>query len=106
MRSIVLRSGSWSVSPAFRATGFRDRLFGLKRLPTDAALLLKRRSVHGFGIDEPFHAVGLTRELKVRSVAFVEPGTMVSFRGCRFVLELPATFIPPQRGAHLEIADD
>ena len=70
-----------------------------------AAMLLRTRSVHGFGMVRPFLAVGLTDDLRVMVARVVNPGRIAYFPGCRWVLELPADAQPPSPGLVLEMSD-
>lgn len=105
MREVALRSGDWSHGPVMEAEGFLDRLRGLRASGRGSSLLLETSSVHGIGLEVPFRAVALTRDLRVGSVTIVYPGRVVRFRGCAYVLEMPVHVTPPAVGALLEVID-
>ena len=104
MRTVALRSGSWSSGPVLQAETFLERRRGLKRQPEGTSILLETSSVHGIGVSEPFTAVGLTPDLDVTQAKLVKPWRVVSFPGCRFVLELPVDASVPEKGSRLELA--
>jgi hypothetical protein len=85
------------------ARSFRERRRGLKGLPEGSAILMKTRSVHGFGVKAPFRAVGLTKTFEVVKIHEVIPWRVVNFPGCRYVLELPMDVEPPLTGETLEM---
>ena len=85
------------------ARSFRERWRGLKGMPEGSAILMKTRSVHGFGVKAPFRAVGLTSTFEVVKTREVKPWRVVNFTGCRYVLELPIDVEPPLTGETLEM---
>lgn len=85
------------------AESFADRLFGLRRLQPGAALLIRTSSVHGWGMKQPFRAIGLEANLVVLAHITVKPGKLVWFPGCTAVVELPLHIPPPPIGTQLEI---
>lgn len=86
----------------YRAGSFMDRYLGLKRA---GPVLMRAQSVHGFGMDRPFQAVGLSSALAVKAVKMVEPNRIAIFPGCRYVLELPLSVSAPDLGTELEMID-
>lgn len=85
------------------AESFADRFFGLRRLHPGASLLIRRSSVHGWGMKRPFRAIALDADLVVVARVAVEPGKVVRFPGCAAVVELPIQVTPPPMGAKLEV---
>lgn len=84
------------------ARSFHQRWRGLKALPPGSALLLRTRSVHGFGMRHPFLAVALDDRLQVITSRVVRPDHIAWFPGARLVLEMSAGTEPPPHGAVLE----
>lgn len=103
MRTVALRSGSWQSGPVLHAETFLERRRGLKDQPQGTSVLIETKSVHGIGVSRPFRAVGLTSDLDVRGAKLVKPWRIVSFPGCRFVLELPVDASVPDTGSRLEL---
>jgi hypothetical protein len=84
-----------------QAQGFWSRWRGLRGSPPGSSLLLRTRSVHGFGMDRPLLAVGLDSEWRVVGSTILRPNRVAVFRGARWVLELPADTPPPVPGTML-----
>ncbi|MFQ5523517.1 MAG: hypothetical protein ACE5F5_08050 [Acidimicrobiia bacterium] len=105
MESVFLNGAGWSYGPVLRARGFVQRWRGLRQGRAGGSLLLRTRSVHGFGMKYPFLAVGLTRDWRVSESRLVSPGRLAYFPRCRWVLELPADAEPPPSGLVLEVTD-
>ncbi len=99
--SVVLRAGEWLSPPLTVAVRARDRLRGLQPRSEGWALLLRGSSVHGIGMKESLWAVGLDHAGKVTSIRLLQPGRVMFFSTAHWILELPATSIPPPMGAIL-----
>lgn len=85
------------------ARTFRERWRGLRGSPPDAALLLRARSVHGFGMERPLLVVGLDDTMTVIGAKELAPRRVVTFLRGRWVLELPKGSRPPERGTRLSL---
>lgn len=105
MKRVRISGEDWSLQSLMVAEGFVERLRGLLPLNASSALLIETSSVHSIGMGRPFRAVALDEALTVVAVAVVEPWRVVSFRGARFIMELPLDVDPPRVGASLELAD-
>ena len=104
MDVVELRESDGTVIEVNLAVSFADRLLGLRRVDPDSALLLRTRSVHGFGMTRPFLAIGMDGKGRVVGSTVVKPWRMVWFRRCRWVLEMPEWHSPPAVGETLEWA--
>ena len=93
-----LRGPGWSSGPVIPALRSSERLRGLRPAPRAAGLLLRARSVHGFGMRVPLWAVSLDRSGTVRRVARLEPRGLVVDPGAAWILELPMGRVPPRPG--------
>lgn len=85
------------------ATGFRERLIGLRHAGPDAAMLLEARSVHGFGMTRPVLVVWLDHRLTVVGVETLRPNRLLGSHRARYALEMPIGAVPPSLGSRLEI---
>lgn len=103
MSRVVLITTDWSSGEVEVARSFYQRWRGLKALAPGSALLLRTRSVHGFGMRHPFLAIGLDRSLRVTISRVVKPGQVAWLSGARLVLEMPAGVEPPLDGATLKL---
>jgi len=84
----------WASGPVLVATGYRQRLLGLRPWPTGFGLLLAGAAVHGHGMAETVRVIGIDAT-----------GTVLDRRaGAAFVVELPLHIAPPPSGAMLVIA--
>lgn len=104
MKVVCLSSRGWSHQPVMEARGFLENLLGLRMVEPGEALLLERSSVHAMGIRRSFRAVGLSDDYVVMGVKTLRPWSVVRFRGCRYVLELPLEVRPPAVGSRLEVS--
>jgi hypothetical protein len=95
---------TWPTIRVQYARSFLERLFGLRR-STSGGLLMKTKSVHGFGMIDAFLAVSLDRDFRVIESRVVNPGRIVWFGSATYVLELPANVEPPPMGATIEVTD-
>lgn len=97
------RSG-WKTGRVRYARRFFERWRGLKDPEASDGVLMRTRSVHGFGMDAPFVAVALSGDMDVVDMTLIQPGQVVWFSGARFVLELPEDSMPPASGARLTMS--
>jgi hypothetical protein len=102
MDQVFLQVGAMRYGPVSEARTFWQRWRGLKGLPAGASVLIKTNSVHGFGVGNPFQAVGLTARFQVVATQVVKPWRIARFPGCRYVLELPLGAEAPEPGVMLE----
>lgn len=105
MKTIVMRGSGWSSGPVVKANSPFRRWRGLRGRPSNESLLIRTRSVHGFGMNRSFVGVGLTRELRVKICQVVRPGTVARFQRCRYVLEIPVGAPLPKTGTQLVVSD-
>lgn len=103
MDQVFLQAGATTYGPVNDARTFWQRWRGLKGLPAEASVLIRTRSVHGFGVRTPFRAIGLTSLLQVSATQVVKPGRIARFPGCRYILELPMEVDAPEPGVTLEL---
>lgn len=104
MKSVFLSSENWSYERVWHARGFLERLRGMKMVGPGQAVLLETSSVHAIGVKHAFRAVGLSHDYVVMRIVTVRPWSIVSFPGCRYVVELPLEIDPPPVGARLEVS--
>lgn len=71
------------------AASFWDNWRGVKNLPAEAGLILRRRSVHTFGLRRQLLGVGVDAAGTVLAVKAMTPNRMFYFPGSTFVVELP-----------------
>ena len=91
----------WS-SPQVRvADTFYQRWKGLRPRPAGQGLLMRGRSVHGFGMKEPLFIVGLDAQGRVVGIRILFARRFAFVRGARHLLELPIDAEVPPRGAVL-----
>ncbi len=87
--------------PVRAANGILERWKGLRGSQAGAALAIPGFSVHGFGMDRPLLVVALTRDFEVMTSVVMLPNRVVSVRGARWMVELPAGVEPPLPGTRL-----
>jgi hypothetical protein len=97
----TVTSGDWSSTPVWIAKTFRQRWKGLTPTSDGHGMLMKGRSVHGFGMREPLLAVGLDDQTRVVGFRVLFPRRVVWIRGATRILELPVGAMPPPHGAVL-----
>ena len=87
----------WTSPPVLFADTFYQRWKGLRPRPAGQGLLMRGRSVHGFGMKEPLFIVGLDAGGRVVGVRVLFPRRFASIPGARHILELPIDAeVPPQ----------
>jgi hypothetical protein len=101
----IIRGDGWA-RRARVARGFRERLVGLRDPQGADSLLLKARSVHGFGMSHPLNVVALGPGLEVLDVRRLRPNRVVTVPAATYLLEIPETVAPPPVGARLEVVLD
>lgn len=97
----VFRCDAWESGPVLVAHSFAERLIGLRGPNAGCGMLIRGRSVHGFGMKEPLLVVGLDRERRVVGFRILRPRRVVFMRGAREIVELPIGPLPPPRGVVL-----
>ena len=97
-----MRDGQWA-HPVEIATHFRQRLVGLRRASPRASLLIRARSVHGFGMDRALLVVALDAGLTVIGSRVMPPNRVTVFPRACYLLELPADTPAPELGWRLVI---
>ncbi|MEX0864529.1 MAG: hypothetical protein WD269_06600 [Acidimicrobiia bacterium] len=102
MLDAVVKSGDWSHRVRV-ATRFLDRLTGLSRAAIGDSLLIRARSVHGFGMRHPLLVVGIDSDMTVIGLKTLRPRRVVGFREAIYLLELPIGSNPPSAGSPIEI---
>lgn len=101
MEQVSLVSADWTAEDVALAFQPLQKLRGVRRRP--GRMLLRTRSVHGFGLNRPLLAVGLSTAMEVLEARRLMPGRVLYFPGCRYVLELPIDDPLPALGTHLEV---
>jgi hypothetical protein len=91
----------WRSGPLVVARRRRQRRRGLRPRPAGRGLLLRARSVHGFGMREAVGVVSLGGAGRVRRVAVLPPGGFFWDPGADWVMELPLSRPPPPVGVTL-----
>ena len=91
----------WSSPPVLIARSFRQRKKGLRPTADGVGMLLRGRSVHGFGMAEPLLSIGLDRERRVVGFRVLLPHRIVLIRRAKEILELPIGPLPPLEGVVL-----
>jgi hypothetical protein len=102
MEQVGLSSPGWQVS-GFLARTFLDRLLGLRRAPPGSALVMRARSVHGFGMRHPIPVVGLDEEMRVVSTRTLRPNRVMVIPSARILVELPSRQPVPRIGDRVEV---
>lgn len=94
----------WRCGPVTVAATARQRRRGLRPRPLGRILLLRARSVHGFGLVEDLAVVGIGRDHRVCAVRVLRPGRIVTIARCRWILELPIDHPTPAVGVWVGVA--
>lgn len=97
-----VRGSQWS-HPVEIAVGFSRRLVGLRQASHRACLLIRTRSVHGFGMDRALLIVALDADLTVIGSRVLPPNRVTVFPRARYLLEMPADIPAPELGSTLVI---
>lgn len=97
----AFRCDGWESGPVLAAHSFRDRLVGLHASSSGFGMLIRGRSVHGFGMREPLLAIGLDAGRRVVGFRILRPHRVIWFQEVRAILELSVGSQPPPAGAVL-----
>ncbi len=102
VRTVELRSGSWSAGAVAWADTFWDRFIGLSHALSRDGVVLPVRSVHTLGM-KAVDLVALDRDLVVVDTRRLGRNRVAWFAGAHYVLELPAGRPLPPPGAKIEV---
>jgi uncharacterized membrane protein (UPF0127 family) len=97
---VAVSTGGWRFEPVLVAESFVARRRGLRPRSAGRGMLIRARSVHGFGMDEPLGIVFIAREGLVVGSGTLLPGRILRCPS-RWTLELPPTASRPAVGAML-----
>ncbi len=102
IRSVVLCCSDWDSGPLTAAGTRRERRRGLTPAPGPFGLLLRARSIHGYGMASDLHWVGLGSGGVVVAVGTLRPRrVLVAPHPVRWVAEVPVSVPPPRVGDRL-----
>jgi hypothetical protein len=101
---VVLRSREWVSPPLGVARRMAERAAGIRGVPPGHGVLMRTRSVHGFGLVAPLGVVAIESDGRVSDVRVLRPGRVMWLGRVRWVAELPAECPPPRRGSRLRPA--
>ncbi|HEX6146957.1 MAG TPA: hypothetical protein VF083_09295 [Acidimicrobiia bacterium] len=90
----------------FLARTFLDRLLGLRRAPPGSALVMRARSVHGFGMRQAIPVIGLDADMRVVSTRTLRPNRVIVVPPARLLVELPPGRPMPRIGDRVEVTRD
>ncbi len=93
----------WAAGPVDHGTGCRLRWKGLRGADHDHGLLLRTRSIHGFGLRGSLWAIALGPDLLVRSVGLLQRRGLVVDPAASWFLEIPCSWEPPVPGWRLMV---
>lgn len=99
----VISVGSWRLR-ARVALGFLGRWRGLRDQPLETCLLLRTRSVHGFGMDRDLLVVAIDAEMRILGSRVLHPNRLLWFADARYLLEMPLGLPVPEVGTLLSIS--
>lgn len=103
IRVVALRGSGWCSGPVRVAQTRRERRRGLTPAPGPFGLLLRTRSIHGWGMATGLRWVALGVGGEVIAVGTLRPRGLLIVRGAvRWIAELPAWVPPPPVGARLK----
>ena len=100
---LVMLAPGWRCGPVTVAATALARRRGLRPRPHGRRLLLRSRSVHGFGMAEELAVVGIGRDERVCAVRVLRPGHMVTIPRSRWILELPRDHPLPAIGEQVRL---
>lgn len=86
----------WSSPPVWVARTFRQQWKGLTPRAAGQGMLIRGRSVHGFGMRESLLVVGLDDRRCVIGSRILFPRRVVWIRRAKHILELEVGLPPPQ----------
>ena len=101
-RRVTLSSAGWQLERVAVPLSFSGRLRGLRRRRVDA-VLLPSASAHTYGMRIPIRMVPVGSDGTVHRSSVVPPRAIRRFRDASWILELPASAVPPPRGARLTV---
>lgn len=103
MQFLTLASadGSWSVSPVLLALSWRQRWAGVHT--GHDRVLLPTAAVHGRGLLEPLHVIGIDNAGSAVTVRRLDPGSFLRVSGASWILEQPIGDPVPASGMALSI---
>ena len=104
MDVVRLSTGDWEIDTVFVPRGFFERWRGLRGADSGTAMLIRGRSVHGFGLSQPFVAVGIDKRRSVGRLEVVSPGSISVMALARWILELPVGSALPRVGDVIEVS--
>jgi len=81
--------------------GMRRRFGGIKTTPSGWSLLLRARSVHGFGLRLPVKVARLDETGRVLEVRLLQRRRMLWWRRPQVLLEVAPGMAPPAPGTRL-----
>ena len=102
MEQVGLSSPGWQMS-GFLARTFLDRFHGLRRAPPGSAVVMRARSVHGFGMRRPIPVIGLDADMRVVSTRTLRPNRVMVIPSARILVELPPSQPLPRIGDRVEV---
>jgi hypothetical protein len=95
-KQIELSWRGWRSGPVLVAATRRQRRRGLRPRSRGWGLLIRSRSVHGSGMEEPLWVVAFDAAGTVRGVSLLRPGGLLVDRDAHWLLELPIERDPPR----------
>lgn len=105
MEQVDLSSPGWQMSGLVART-FLDRFLGMRRAPPGSALVIRARSVHGFGIRHEIPVIGLDADMRVVSTRTLRPNRVIVVPSARLLVELPRGRPMPRIGDRVEVTRD
>jgi hypothetical protein len=104
MESIRVSGESWEGVEVCLASGFLERLKGIKGVPAGRGIALRNRAIHTFGMSETLAAFGVDRAGTVVSVRTLLPNRLFYFRRSHLTFELPDGADLPGLGTKVSIS--
>ena len=98
---LVDAASGWASPPVDIAGGVRRRYVGSRGRPVAGAILIAGSSVHAIGMTTPLRVVGIDPAGRVCRREVLEPGGLVWFPECRWILELAVDHSVPLRNVRL-----
>jgi hypothetical protein len=88
MESIRVSGESWPGVEVSYASGFLERLRGIKGVPAGRGIALRKRAIHTFGLSEALSAFGVDGAGTVVTVKTLRPNRLFYFRRSHLIFEL------------------
>jgi hypothetical protein len=101
-QAVVLRGPGWCSPPLIHARSTRQRLVGVHG--ATGGVLLRARSVHGFGLRSAIAVLVLDREGLVLTARVVRRGEIVWVPGAAWIAEFTAPVTLPAPGSALSVS--